>query len=76
MTTERNNKGGRPKLADYQKRTKMVRVMFCENDFIYLQSKAAKAGLSVGEYCHQAAMDNTGKWFRLSWQRAFATCQA
>jgi len=59
MTTERNNKGGRPKLADYQKRTKMVRVMFCENDFIYLQSKAAKAGLSVGEYCHQAAMDNT-----------------
>ena len=59
MTTERNNKGGRPKLADYQKRTKMVRVRFCENDFIYLQSKAAKAGLSVGEYCHQAAMDNT-----------------
>lgn len=58
MTLNRNNKGGRPKLADYQKRTKMVRVMFCENDFIYVQSKAVKAGLSISEYCHQAIMDN------------------
>ena len=58
MTKIRDNKGGRPKLADYQKRTKLVRIMFCENDFIYVQSKAAKAGLSVSEYCHQAAMDN------------------
>ena len=45
-------------MADYQKRTKLVRIMFCENDFIYIQSKASKAGLSVSEYCHQAAMDN------------------
>lgn len=59
MTKVKDNKGGRPKLADYQRRTKMVRVMFCENDFIYIQSKAAKAGLPVSEYCHQAAMDNT-----------------
>ena len=58
MTKIRDNKGGRPKLADYQKRTKLVRIMFCENDFIYIQSKASKAGLSVSEYCHQAAMDN------------------
>ena len=58
MVKIRDNKGGRPKLADYQKRTKLVRLMFCENDFIYVQSKAAKAGLSVSEYCHQAAMDN------------------
>lgn len=58
MTLNRNNKGGRPKLADYQKRTKMVRVMFCENDFIYVQSKANKAGLPISEYCHQAIMDN------------------
>lgn len=57
MTKIRDNKGGRPKLADYQKRTKLVRIMFCENDFIYIQSKASKAGLSVSEYCHQAAMD-------------------
>ncbi len=45
-------------MADYQKRTKMVRVMFCENDFVYIQSKAAQAGLSVSEYGHQAMMDN------------------
>lgn len=58
MTKVKENRGGRPKLADYQKRTKLVRIMFCENDFIYIQSKASKAGLSVSEYCHQAAMDN------------------
>ena len=58
MTKVKDNKGGRPKLADYQKRTKLVRIMFCENDFIYILSKASKAGLSVSEYCHQAAMDN------------------
>ena len=27
--------GGRPKLANYQKRTKCFRVMFTENDYIY-----------------------------------------
>lgn len=58
MTKVKDSKGGRPKLADYQKRTKLVRMMFCENDFIYILSKASKAGLSVSEYCHQAAMDN------------------
>ena len=49
--------GGRPKLASYQKRTKCFRVMFTENDYIYIQSKAEQAGLSVNEFCHQAAMD-------------------
>ena len=49
--------GGRPKLANYQKRTKCFRVMFTENDYIYIQSKAQQAGLSVNEFCHQAAMD-------------------
>ena len=49
--------GGRPKLASYQKRTKCFRVMFTETDYIYIQSKAEQAGLSVNEFCHQAAMD-------------------
>ncbi len=31
--------------------------MFTENDYIYIQSKAQQAGLSVNEFCHQAAMD-------------------
>lgn len=30
--------------------------MFTENDYIYIQSKAQQAGLSVNEFCHQAAM--------------------
>ncbi len=44
-------------MAGYQKRTKCFRVMFTENDYIYIQSKAEQAGLSVNEFCHQAAMD-------------------
>lgn len=30
--------------------------MFNESDYIYIQSKAKQAGLSVNEFCHQAAM--------------------
>ena len=48
--------GGRPKLASYQKRTKCFRVMFTESDYIYIQSKAEQAGISVSEFCHHAAM--------------------
>ena len=43
-------------MADYQRRTRRFRVMFNENDYIYIQSKAEQAGLSVNEFCHQAAM--------------------
>ena len=57
MNTESKKPGGRPKLASYQKRTRCFRVMFNENDYIYIQSKAKQAGLSVNEFCHQAAMD-------------------
>lgn len=63
--------GGRPKLASYQKRTKCFRVMFTENDYIYIQSKAEQAGMPVNEFCHQAAMivksvnASVLKWYRL-----------
>ena len=57
MSIKEKKLGGRPKLASYQKRTKCFRVMFTENDYIYIQSKAEQAGLSVNEFCHQAAMD-------------------
>ena len=57
MNRENKKPGGRPKLASYQKRTRCFRVMFNENDYIYIQSKAEQAGLSVNEFCHQAAMD-------------------
>ena len=56
MSMKEKKLGGRPKLASYQKRTKCFRVMFTENDYIYIQSKAQQAGLSVNEFCHQAAM--------------------
>lgn len=56
MNTGNKKSGGRPKLADYQKRTRCFRVMFNESDYIYIQSKAEQAGLSVNEFCHQAAM--------------------
>ena len=57
MSIKEKKLGGRPKLASYQKRTKCFRVMFTENDYIYIQSKAEQARLSVNEFCHQAAMD-------------------
>ena len=57
MNTENKKPGGRPKLASYQKRTRCFRIMFNESDYIYIQSKAEQAGLSVNEFCHQAAMD-------------------
>lgn len=56
MNTENKKPGGRPKLASYQKRTRCFRIMFNESDYIYIQSKAEQAGLSVNEFCHQAAM--------------------
>ena len=52
MNTENKKPGGRPKLASYQKRTRCFRVMFNENDYIYIQSKAKQTGLSVNEFCH------------------------
>lgn len=57
MNMKEKKSGGRPKLAGYQKRTKCFRIMFTENDYIYILSKAEQAGLSVNEFCHQAAMD-------------------
>ena len=56
MNTENKKPRGRPKLASYQKRTRCFRIMFNESDYIYIQSKAEQAGLSVNEFCHQAAM--------------------
>ena len=36
MSIKEKKLGGRPKLASYQKRTKCFRVMFTENDYIYI----------------------------------------
>lgn len=37
MSMKEKKLGGRPKLASYQKRTKCFRVMFTENDYIYMR---------------------------------------
>lgn len=64
--------GGRPKLASYQKRTKCFRVMFTENDYIYIQSKAEQAGLSVNEFAIRqqwivwSVSVSVRKWYRQS----------
>ena len=60
MTTKKKA-GGRPKLAEYQKRTKSCQVMFNESDYIYVMDKAQRCGLTISEYCHQAAMDGSVK---------------
>ena len=60
MTTKKKA-GGRPKLAEYQKRTKSCQVMFNEFDYIYVMDKAKRCGLTISEYCHQAAMDGSIK---------------
>lgn len=60
MTTKKKA-GGRPKLAEYQKRTKSCQVMFNESDYIYVMDKAQRCGLTISEYCHQAAMDGAVK---------------
>ena len=60
MTTKKKA-GGRPKLAEYQKRTKSCQVMFNESDYIYVMDKAQRCGLTISEYCHQAAMDGSIK---------------
>ena len=43
MTTKKKA-GGRPKLAEYQKRTKSCQVMFNESDYIYVMDLALRDG--------------------------------
>ena len=35
--------------------------MFNESDYIYVMDKAQRCGLTISEYCHQAAMDGAVK---------------
>lgn len=70
MSIKEKKLGGRPKLASYQKRTKCFRVMFTENDYIYIQSKAEQAGLSVNEFAIRqqwivrSVSVSARKWYR------------
>jgi len=61
--------GGRPKLANYQKRTKCFRVMFTENDYIYIQSKAEQAGMNFAirrQWIVRSVSVSVRKWHRQS----------
>ena len=57
MGENTKNKGGRPTLPDYQKKTCSVKVMFSPVDMIYLNSCASECGLSRAEYVYRAAMN-------------------
>ena len=57
MEKSTKNKGGRPTLPDYKKKTCSVKVMFSPVDMIYLNSCASECGLSRAEYVYRAAMN-------------------
>ena len=66
--------GGRPKLANYQKRTKCFRVMFTENDYIYIQSKRNRLGcLSMNFAIRQQWIVKSVSASALKWYRLFVT---
>ena len=57
MGENTKNKGGRPTLPEYKKKTCSVKVMFSPVDMIYLNSCADECGLSRAEYVYRAAMN-------------------
>ena len=57
MEKSTKNKGGRPALPDYKKKSHSVKVMFSPVDMIYLKSCASECGLRPAEYVYRAAMN-------------------
>lgn len=57
MEKSTKNKGGRPALPDYKKKSHSVKVMFSPVDMIYLKSCADECGLSRAAYVYRAAMN-------------------
>ena len=57
MKKSTQNKGGRPSLPEYKKKSQSVKVMFSPVDMIYLKSCASECGLRPAEYVYHAAMN-------------------
>ena len=57
MEKSTKNKGGRPVVPDYKKKSHSVKVMFSPVDLIYLKSCASECGLRLAEYVYRAAMN-------------------
>ncbi len=57
MEKSTKNKGGRPTLPEYKKKTCSVKVTFSPVDMIYLKSCARECGLNRAEYVYRAAMN-------------------
>ena len=57
MKKSTQNKGGRPSLPEYKKKSQSVKVMFSPVDMIYLKSCASECGLRLAEYVYRAAMN-------------------
>lgn len=51
-------KGGRPPLADSQKKKIAVKINFDKGQYNLVGFKAKKAGLSIAEYCREASLEN------------------
>ena len=51
-------KGGRPRLADSQKKSFIVKISLDKGQYNLVEYKAKKAGISVSEYCREASLDN------------------
>ena len=51
-------KGGRPRLADSQKKNFIVKISLDKGQYNLVEYKAKKAGISVSEYCREASLDN------------------
>jgi hypothetical protein len=50
-------KGGRPPLAESQKKDYVVKLCFDKGQYNLIDYKAKKAGISKAEFCREAALD-------------------
>ena len=54
----KKKKGGRPPLAESQKKDYVVKLCFDKGQYNLIGYKSKKAGLSKAEYCREASLDN------------------
>ncbi len=50
-------KGGRPQLADGQKKNHIVKISFDKGQFNLVEYKAQKAGVTVSEFCRESSLE-------------------
>ena len=58
MMETKKKKGGRPPLAESQKKDYVVKLCCDKGQYNLIGYKSKKAGLSKAEYCREASLDN------------------